>query len=136
MEPLGAQPFGALRAMWVYPGISQGVCHILRRHILRGPQRWAAAQEDAFRRIHKLLGIPLKIGKGDLCRTIVALGHQIAATSEWAGLKMSEQRRTSVLKRIRNALSTGFKNSELPELAGHTNFWAAGGSRKVSKDTR
>ena len=66
--------------------------------------------------------IPLKIGKGDLCRTIVALGHQIAATSEWAGLKMTEHRRTSVLKRIRNALSTGFKNSELPELAGHTNF--------------
>ena len=26
-----AQPFGALRAVWVYTGISQGVCHILRR---------------------------------------------------------------------------------------------------------
>ena len=82
-----AQPFGALRAVRVYTGISQGVGQVLRRLLsvqqfayvddfLRvGPQRWAAAQEHAFRRLHKLLGIPLKLGKGDLCRTIVALRH-------------------------------------------------------------
>lgn len=110
------------------------MCHILRwlffvpqlaygDDFLRvGPQRWAASQEDAFRRVHKFLGIPLKLGKGDLCRTIVALGQHIAATRNWAGIKMTEARRSSAFNKIRNALSTGFKNSELPELAGHTNF--------------
>lgn len=142
-----SQPFGALRAVWMYTGISQGVCHILRRlfavlvlqlayvddFLKVERQNWAAAKENAFRRVHKLLGIPFKIGKGHSCRKIVALGHQIAATQDWAGLKQIEQCRTNVLQKISTSSSTGFKDPELPELAGHTNFGLQAVSGKAAR---
>ena len=136
-----ALPFGALRAVWVYTAISQGVCAILRRLLavpqlayaddfLRvGPKWWAAAQEDAFRRIHAALGIPLKHGKDDVAHVIKALGHRIGATPKWAGLCLTEKRRESLLEKLKKALAHGFKDKgdtgpaeRLPELTGHVNF--------------
>ncbi len=66
-----ALPFGALAAVWQYTRISQGVCHILARlfgvpqlayvddFLRAAPRKYAAAQENAFQRVHAMLGIPL-----------------------------------------------------------------------------
>ena len=129
-----ALPFGALAAVIIYTCISQGVCHILRR-IFAIPQlayvddflrcsirKWANSQEMAFRRVHGFIGIPLKVGKEDVSQCIEALGHIISAQALWAGLRMTEKRRESVLSRVSSALLKGFEDKEVEEITGHLNF--------------
>ena len=65
-----------MAAVWHYTCISQGVCVIFRR-IIAVPQtayvavllrcvaqKHAAICEDAFQRVHIVLGMPLEAGKG------------------------------------------------------------------------
>ena len=86
-----ALPFGAVAAVIIYTCISQGVCMILRR-VFAIPQlayvddflrvsirKWAVLQELAFRELHALIGIPLKVGKEDVGQCVQALGHLISA---------------------------------------------------------
>ena len=88
-----------------------------------GPLLWASLQERAFRRIHELIGIPLKTGKNDLGRSVEALGHRLAATSLWAGLRLTEKRRAGCLQRILHSLHQGFESArQVAELGGHLNF--------------
>lgn len=47
-----------------------------------------------------MLGIPLKHSKGESAQCIQALGHEIAATTLWAGLRMTDKRRESVPLKI------------------------------------
>ena len=67
-------PFGAVASVWHYNLISQEVCHILR-DLFALPQiayvddylramvaKYAVIGENAFRRVHGMLGIPFKIG--------------------------------------------------------------------------
>ena len=64
------------------------------------PRLWAAAQEDAFRRILLAIGIPLKHGNGDVSQVITALGHLVGANAHWAGLHLTDQRQASLLQRL------------------------------------
>ena len=96
------------------------------------PKRWAVIQEVAFRRVHHMLGIPLKHGKEDLAWCIQALGHEIAATALWAGLRMTDRRRESVLLKIGHTLAYGFKPLEVSVLAGHLDFVLVATAGKAS----
>ena len=81
-----ALPVGAIAAVWHYTRLSQGVCGILRRlfaipqmayvdDFLRCvPKCYAAICEDAFQRVHRILGIPLKQGKDKVAARVEALG--------------------------------------------------------------
>ena len=90
-------------------------------------------QEIAFRRVHHMLGIPLKHGKEDLAQCIQALGHEIAATALWAGLRMTDERRLSVFLKIGHTLAHGFKPLEVSVLAGHLHFALLATAGKASK---
>jgi len=131
-----ALPFGALAAVIIYTCISQGVCHILRR-IFAVPQlayvddflrcsirKWASSQEIAFRGVHGFIGIPLKVGKEDVSQCIEVLGHIISAQALWAGLRMTDKRRESVILRVSTALLKGFGDKEMevhrpPQVRSH-----------------
>jgi hypothetical protein len=140
-----ALPFGALSSVTLYTTISQGVCMILRRLFALGqqayvddflrvpPEKWAVIQEIAFRRVHRILGIPLKVGKEDLGRCLQALGHEIAATALWAGLRMTDKRREAVLLKISHSLAHGFKELEIQVLAGHLDFALLATAGKASR---
>ena len=87
------------------------------------------AHEDTCRRIHLAIGIPLKHGKGDVSQVISALGHQVGANADWAGLQLTLKRQASLLKQIGEALNHGFrtrqdtgKGARLPVVTGHVNF--------------
>ena len=80
-----------------------------------------------------MLGIPLKHGKEDLAQYIQALGHEIAATTLWAGLRMTDKRRESVLLKIAHTLAHGFKPLEVSVLAGHLDFALLATAGKSSK---
>ena len=110
------------------------MCYILRRifavsqlayvdNLLRcSVRKWASAQEIAFRRVHGFIGIPLKVGKEDVSQCIEALGHITAAQQLWAGLRMTDKRRESVLLRVSTALVKGLGAKEVEEITGHPNF--------------
>ena len=75
-------PLGAKNAVVIYGTISKGVCAILRRifaipqlayvdDFLRSEiQIWAAYQELAFQKVHTMIDILLKLGKGDLAQRL------------------------------------------------------------------
>ena len=75
------------------------------------------------------MGIQLKHGKGVVSQVITAVGHQVGADVNWAGLQLTAKRQAALPKRITTALDHGFKECEdtgkgarLPELTGHVNF--------------
>ena len=82
----------------------------------------AVIQEGAFRRVHHMLGIPVKHGKEDFAQCIQAIGHEIAATSLWASLRMTDNRRESVLLKMAHALAHGFKALDVAVLAWDLDF--------------
>ena len=57
-----------------------------------------------------------------MSQCIEALGHIIAAQSLWAGLRMTDKRRESVLLRVSTALIKGFGEKDVEEITGHLNF--------------
>ena len=85
-------------------------------------RKWAILQELAFRELHSLIGLPLKVGKEDVGQCAQALGHLISAQALWAGLRMTDKRRESVLLRVPTALQKGFVGKEIEEFTGHLNF--------------
>ena len=85
-------------------------------------RKWAVLQGLAFRELHALIGIPLKVGKEDEGQCAQALGHLISAQALWAGLRMTDKRQESVLLRVSTALQKGFASKEIEELTGHLNF--------------
>ncbi len=131
-----ALPFGALAAVWQYTRISQGVCLILARvfgipqlayvdDFLRVvPRAYAAACEDAFQRVHRILGIPLKLGKAEVSERIDALGHTLVASTGWTAMYVSDKRRNKLLARLERVRRTGFRPKEPRELGGELSFAA------------
>ena len=107
-----ALPFGAVAAVGHYTRISQGVCQILRKlfgipqiayvdDFLRVvPAKYAAACEDAFRRVHAMLGIPLKAGKEEVSERVGALGHTLMPHARWVALQISERRRAKLTAKL------------------------------------
>lgn len=135
-----ALPFGAVRAVWAYTSISQGICAILRRllaipqlayvddFLRAGPRAWAAAHENASRRIRALLGI-FKHDKEGTGQVIKALGHRIGAAKDWAGFQLTPERQAAVRGKLGTALQHGLRSGDsessaakFAELAGHFNF--------------
>ena len=58
----------------------------------------------------------------DVAECIEALGHIIAAQALWAGLRMTDKRRESVLLPVSTALIKRFGDKEVEEITGHLNF--------------
>ncbi len=131
-----ALPFGALAAVWQYTRISQGVCQILARlfsvpklayvdDFLRAvPRAFAAACENAFQRVHAMLGIPLKPGKAEVSERVDALGHTLVASSKWTAMYVSDRRRSKLLARLERARRQGFTPKEPQKLGGELGFAA------------
>ena len=109
-----ALPFGAIAAVWHYTRISQGVCGILRRpfaipqlayvdDFLRCvPRCNAAICEDAFQRVHRILGIPLKTGKDKVAARVEALGGVLVSGSNIVAIRTTDERSTLLRKDIEN----------------------------------
>lgn len=84
-----------------------------------------------------MLGIPLKDGKQHVAQCIQVLGHDIAATTLWGGLGVTDKRRESVLLKITHTLAHTlahrFKALEVFVLAGRLDFALLATAGKASK---
>ena len=115
-----ALPFGAVAAVWGYTRIALAVCHILQRlfgvpqlayvdDFLRASPAFAAtAMQDAFLRVHAMLGIPVKGDKSDgpdACLT--ALGLVVWAAAEGVSVHVPAERAAELLADIHAALRAG-----------------------------
>ena len=135
-----ALPFGALAAVWGYGRVAGSVCHILQRlfsvpqsayvdDFMRGsPRRWAALLQWIFKEVHCMLGIPLKDEKnqGPAARLEV-LGMEIAATSQWAALRLTDARRETLQAAVDGALrARALSTRDAQRLGGQLGFASTG----------
>ena len=112
-----ALPFGALAAVWGYTRVAASVCHILQRlfgvpqlayvddFFRASPRRFAALLQWVFQEVHTMLGIPLKQEKGSEPSAIMEiLGMEVAATTLWAGVRLTSARRNELIECVQLAL--------------------------------
>ena len=62
----------------------------------------AAVCEDAFQRVHAMLGIPLKEGKDKVAARVEALGGELVSTKDVLALLTTEGRRTHLTRELEN----------------------------------
>ena len=136
-----ALPFGSLASVWAYTWVSQAVCLILGRlfacpqlaymdDFLRVvPMVFAPLMQFVFKKVHELIGIPLKDDKGEgPAQILEALGHALATTALWAGLRLTCRRRAKLKEEIEiilRAAEQGLTQKKSGELGGQLTFAAS-----------
>ena len=78
----------------------------------------AEVTEYAFREVHKMLGIPLKVGKEDMGERLPVLGHILAATPEWVGLAVEAERQGELTTDLQQATRQGLQRQEPKQQGG------------------
>ncbi len=107
-----------------HPGTPFGVPQLacVDDFLRAAPRRYAAALENAFQRVHAMLGFPLKAGKEEVSERIGALGHTLTSHAQWVALQVSERRRAKLLAKFELIERRGFRSREPSQLGGELNF--------------
>ena len=64
-------------------------------------KRYAAICEDAFQRIHAMLGVPLKDGKDKVAAIVEALGHEVVSTKDVIATRPTVERRQGLKAEVK-----------------------------------